>query len=188
MSYQDSPRSDDENRTPVSPTTHDESQRSWTSSYRAWMESEEAAEYFEAEDRSIPASQVSCSSSYREWTNSAEGSEFSLEDSPLGLEEPTPENSTTTNSEDSGTSNGSPEAKIHADRRAVSNYPHYAGGINTRTQAPESEPISAAWRSHTSYSDDEEDSDDEFPFAMEVLQGMNRLSFRQRSWKPTFLP
>ena len=189
MSDQDSPRSDDEDRTPVSPTTHDESQRSWTSSYRAWMGSEEAGEYFEAEDRSIPASQVSCSSSYREWMNSAEGSEFFLEDSPLQLEEPTPENLTTTNSEDSDTSNGSREAKIHADRRAVSSYPHYAGGINTRTQAPASEPISAAWRGHTSYTDDEEDSDDQFPFVMGVLSsGMNRLSFRQRSWKPTFLP
>ena len=85
MSDQDSPRSDDEDRTPVSPTTQDESQGSWTLSYRAWTESEEAAEYFEAEDRSIPASEVSCSSSYREWMNSAEGSEFFLEDSPLGL-------------------------------------------------------------------------------------------------------
>ena len=188
MSDQDSPRSDDEDRTPVSPTTHDESQGSWTSSYRAWMESEEAAEYFEAEGRSIPASQVSCSSSYREWMTSAEGSEFFLEDSTLGLEEPTPENSTTTNSEDSDTSNGSREAEIHAEGRAVSSYPHYARGINSRTQAPLSEPISAAWRGHASYTDNEEDSDDEFPLVMEVLQGMNKLSFRQRSWKPTFLP
>ena len=188
MSDQDSPRSDDEDRTPVSPTTHDESQGSWTSSHRPWRESEEAAEYFEAEDRSITTSQVSCSLSYCHWMNSAEGSECFLEDSPLGLEELTPENSTTTNSEDSDTSNGSQEAKIHAERRAVSSYPHCAGGINTRTQAPASEPISAAWRGHASYTDDEEDSDDEFPFVMEVLQGMNRLSFQQRLWKPAFLP
>ena len=173
MSDQDSPRSDDEDRTSVSPTTHNESQGSWTSSYRAWMESEEAAEYLEAEDRSIPASQVSCSSSYREWMNLAGNSEFFLEDSPLRLQEPTPENSTTTNSEDSDTSNGSREAKIHAERRAVSSYPRYAAGINTRTQAATSEPISVAWRGHASCTDDEEDSDDEFPFVMEVLQGMN---------------
>ena len=179
MSNQDSPRSDDEVRTPVSPTTHDESQGSWTSSYRAWMESEEAAEYFEAKDRSIPASQVSCSSLYREWMNSAEGSEFFLEDSPSGLKGPTLESSTTTNSEDSDTSNGSRGAKIHAEQRAVSSYPHYAGGINTRTQAPASEPMSAAWRGHASHTDNEEDSDDEFPFVTEVLSsGVNRLSFR----------
>ena len=34
MSDQDSPRSEDEDRSPVSPTTDDESQGSWTSSYR----------------------------------------------------------------------------------------------------------------------------------------------------------